>query len=222
LTTSGVTTGLMTARQIAQAALEQLNYLDPAESASDADATVCLRVLNWMLKTMQADGINLWREATTSITWPGATAEQALAANYIDVRACRFQQSTTFERPMGRMELDDYKALPYKSQAGDPLMFCPIKQSGTLRMAVWPVPASSVTLNLDVARVIEDVTALAQNVDLPQEWTEAVYTNVADRMPASYKAALSGIDRQDLTVRAQSLYSLMRDADRPGSYVLTR
>lgn len=222
MTTSGEISGLMTVRDIATAALQQLNYLDPAEAASDADATTAMRVINWTLKTLQADGCNLWRETTVSITWPGATAEQALATRYLDVFACRFQQSATYERAMGRLEWGEYKGYPSKAQAGDPLVFCPIKQVSSLRMAVWPVPASDVTLNLDVARVIEDVTALSQAVDVPQEWTEAVYVNVADRMPSSYKQALGPDERADLSARARSLYALMRDADRPGSYFLTR
>lgn len=221
MTTSGVTTGLMTARQIAQAVLEQVNYQDPAEAASDADAKTVMRVLNWTLKSLTAAGRNQWRNATVAVSWPGATAEQALSTNYVDVFDCRYQQSATYERPMTRETWDQYKLRPNKSQAGDPLVFCPIKQTGTIRMAIWPVPATTVTLNLDVARVIEDVTSLSQTVDVPQEWTETLYMNVADRLPSSFKAALSPDERRDLQNRAAGLLALLRDSDQPDSFQIT-
>jgi hypothetical protein len=223
MATSGVTTGLATARDIITRALELLGLQDPGATLDAALAKVALQHLNWMLKSLQGDGNDGWRQDTVQITWPGATAEQALATNYIDVSAARFVQSATFERPLARWEWAQFKDLPNKAQAGDPYVFCPIKKVGTIHIAVWPVPASSVTLNLDVARVIEDVTSLSQNLDIPQEWTETAYTGLADRLiPVMGTVMVDPNRAADVHQRAASLYSLFRDADRPGSYIFTR
>jgi hypothetical protein len=216
VSTSGTTTGLATAGDIVRRALELIQVFDPGEEVTPADMATGLKHLNWMLKAMQGDGCNLFRDERITITWPGGTVEGSLSPSVIDVIDVRFQQSSTFERQLSRWERGEYNQIPNKAQAGDPLAYTVIKRTGAIRMSVWPVPADDVTLNCDVARVIEDVTAHTQNVDVPQEWTEAVIYNLADRL-----APVFGV-QSPVTDRALALYVMMRDADRPGSYFLTR
>lgn len=216
MTTSGTITYLSTARDLIKGALELIGVADNHEDA-DSYATA-LRQMNWMLKTMQADGCNLWREDEKSITWTAGNQVQTLTPNIMDILDARVVISSTFERTLGRFERGDYVVLPNKAASGAPTLYSFQKRTGNAKMNVWPVPTTDTTINLTVARVIEDVTDLNQTLDLPQEWQETIVYQLADRLCEPFSVALSQpMVAAEVKKRASELYTMLRDYDRPTS-----
>jgi len=213
MATSGVITGSMTAREIVTAAVDEIGYRDADIELQSSDAATCLRTLNWMLKSWQTQGItNLWRVQDVSITWPAATSEVTLDTNYLDLKDVRVRVSG-IDRVLTRFSQSDYAEITTKAQAGAPIAYNLVKTRSTLMLRLWPVPAAETALYADGSRVVEDVSDLSQTLDIPQEWTEAVYVCLADRLPLSFKAGLSPIERAELKARAEGLYATLRAHD---------
>jgi len=223
MSTSGQIGGKLTVAQYITTAMELLGILAPGNEPEADEFDSGIRYLNSMLKGWQSDGCNLWRNEETTITWPADTASCTLSPTVLDVIAARFVQSSDFERYLDRWELADYRILPTKMASGNPTMFAFQKTTGQPILYVWPVPITECELKADVARVTEDVTAIDQEVDIPQEWAECVYYNLAARMAGTM--ATGRVDpRREGQIRqdAAEMYARMSSFDRPGSYTFER
>ncbi len=97
-----------------------------------------------------------------------------------------FTGNTPSETTMGRMNRDQWAALPNKTFAGPrPLQFWFDRTSRYPVMHVWPVPNAAATTSQVVAwvhRHIMDVGTLTQEVEVPQRWYEAVVSGLARKM----------------------------------------
>lgn len=216
--TSGVISGTMTARQLCQAAAKDLGVYSAGEDLSAADGADMMLRLTWMLKSWQADGVNLWRETEGQVNFAAAQRTVTLNPRCLDVLEARLVQSSTFLRPLQRWEIGEYRQLPNPDQPGFPTAFYLQKNVGAITMSVWPVPSQAMTVKFTYSRVIEDVTDLNQTIDVPQEWMETVWTNLAARCIDMFGAAdLNPNAAQRVTVRAQVLEQKLLDNDRPAS-----
>lgn len=218
MATSGTISGTMTALQLCEAAAKDLGIYGAGEDLSAADGADMLLRLNWMLKSWQADGVNLWREENGEVAFPINTATMELDPRCIDVLEARFVQSATFERPLQRWEIGQYQNLPNKTQPGYPVGYYLRKLVDSVTMTLWPVPDADSVVRYTYARVIEDVTDLNQTLDVPQMWMETIWTNLAVRCASMFGA--SRLDANGVVLlqqRAAMLEQKMMDQDRPAS-----
>ncbi|MBI0474224.1 hypothetical protein D9601_02440 [Sphingomonas sp. MA1305] len=217
MTTSGVTTGTMTAQEVVQAALEELGVLSAGERAEGTELEVGIRQLNWMLKSFTARGINQWRKATTIITIPANVRTVTLPPVVEEVTYAAIQAQGSYTRPLARYEAGQYPQIASASR-GFPVGYYVDRQRDACRFSVWPTPAVDTPLIIDVLRVIEDITDPTETLDVPSKWLETVYIALAARM-----ATVMGVTRTDpatatlLAQRAQSFEQLLLDDDRPPS-----
>jgi len=216
--TSGLTSGLMSAGDMITAAMQELGILSAGETPDGDDTILGLRVLNWMLKSFAARGVNLWREEQGSVAFPAGVATIQLDPFCLDIMEARLVQSSTFERPLQRWEGGQYRQIPNKGQRGYPTAFYVAKQTNSLTLTLWPVPSTDSTVLYTYSRVTQDVTDAAQNLDIPQEWTETVYLALASRLASTF-----GVTRIDpntvklVAQRAAAYEQLLLDQDRPSS-----
>jgi hypothetical protein len=170
VTTSGTISSTMQASEIVAAAMQELGVLSAGEAPDGEELELGLRSLNWMLKSWQAKGYNLWRETNGTVTLaPGENYGQ-LDPNIRDVTSARAIVGTGYERQMFRWGREQYQQLPNKLTPGSPTIYYPEKHRDSIWLYVWPVPTDETILVLDYVRVIEDVTDGAQTVDLPPAW----------------------------------------------------
>lgn len=217
MATSGTIDSTMTAGEFMTLAMQEIGALGAGETPTGDEYEAMLPRLNFMLKTWQAKGCNLWRETNGTVTIPADTASGELDPRVIDVQAARVVTGNN-EIQMQRWENGEYRQIPNKAQTGTPIAFYIDKQRDAVNMYVWPVPAAETTIKIDYARVIEDVTATTDNLDVPQQWIETVYMCLAARC-----AALFGATRVDpatvgeIKQRAAELERDLLDMDRPAS-----
>lgn len=218
MTTSGSTSLLLTASDVIKTAYELLGVVQPEEDLTGDQIDTGLKHLNFMMKTWQSDGCNLWRDETATIVWPANCPDAITNVNYFDVVDVRILQAPGYQRVIGRWPRGDYNSLPNKLTPGDPTCYSAWRERGSLRLRLWPVPATDIILYMDIVRVIEDVTAKDQNLDLPQEWTECAYYCLADRL-AKVSGVTDRVGNLAMAIKAQAdeLYIRMRDFDRPSS-----
>jgi hypothetical protein len=170
-----------------------------------------------MLKTWQSRGVNLWRKVTGEITIPANQAAGVLSFNVIDIYAAR-SVSAGQELSMQRWEDGQYNNIPNKLSQGRPMAFYIDKQREAVSIYVWPVPTVDTVLKIDYARVIENVTDVNETLDIPQQWAETVWTNLAVRCATLFGATrLDPAAVQMVTERALGLEQSLLDQDRPSS-----
>jgi hypothetical protein len=212
---SGVTAWSLTARDLITQALRELGVLSSGEEPTSDELSDCLVRLVSLLKSLQAKGANLWRESIATATITANVASVALAAGVRDVVAARLV-GISYNRPLAQWERDDYRNVPNRAQAGDPIAYYVEQAVGSRTLYVWPVPTTGKTLELDVIRQVETITDASQTLDFPEEHQEALYTALAVRC-----AGLFGVQPgPELVARAQQLEREMLDADRPESYFM--
>lgn len=218
MTTSGTISSSMTAQEIVVAAMDDIGAISSGEIPTAQEGQTALRQLNWMLKSWQAKGVNLWRDTQGSVVFPIGTATVTLDPFVIDVMEARLVQTSTFERPLQRWEAGQYRQIPNKASPGFPTAFYINKQRDAVTMTVWPVPSQEMTVLYSYARVIEDVTDLSQTVDVPQEWTEAVWKNLAMLLVPTFGAGELNPQAVALVgARAAQLEQELMNQDRPSS-----
>lgn len=211
-------TSTLNAGECVTTAMQLLGVLDSLSAPSTEDMALGVKQLNWMLKSWQADGMNLWRQTEDTVIVPANTKTVTLDPYCIDVVEARYIQSSTYQRWLQRWEWGQYVVLPNKDSSNDPTIFVLNKQRAAVEMTVWPVPRQDIAIAYTYARVIEDVTTSSSVVDVPQAWLECVYYSLADRLQEVFSVPQTQpAVSQRITARAAQLYTAMKDLDRPQS-----
>lgn len=212
MATSGTISFTMTFREAFTRAMRMAKIVASGETPASDEAEDGMAVANLMLKSWQTD-CNIWRELSDVIATDTATT--VLDPRVMDVPEARIT-ATWGDRPLTRWEWGEYIGLPNKATVGNPAVFVFRRGRDESTLTLWPVPSSTVTISFSAARVIEDIAALDDNLDLPQEWLECFVTNLAVRLSEEYGSDIPGSIYQ----RAEALLTQMRDLDRPASYFM--
>lgn len=209
--TSGTTAWSLTAADMVSQALSELGVVGITAVPKADQMTYGLFHLNALLKSWQSAG---HLETTGTITIPAASGSGALAVYVQEVISAR--HSSTYERQLTRFGRDEYMSIPNKSAVGDPTIFYVSNQRDATVMYVWPVPAAITTIKFDYRRKPDTVTASSETVDWPQEYQDALISNLAVRIAGRFGAEI----KPELAQRADMLRREMEDIERPASYML--
>lgn len=214
MTVSTVTAWSLTARQIISMALEEVAIPGIGKSPKANELQAGLDRLNALLKSWQAKGGNLFRETEADVAITGGDGIVTLPAGVRSVSSVRLVISATNQRLLHPFTRSEYLSLPNKTAVGSPTIYYLSRQRDAAELHIWPVPSTNQTLKIDYARVGFTVMDASETIDIPEEWQEAVYTNLAVQLARVWNAPLP----PELVARAQRLETEMLDADRPDSY----
>lgn len=211
MATSGTINSTMTARAIVTRALKLLGAIGGAQTLSADDGADGLEGLNIMLKSMQADGVNLWRESEVTMTVLAGVQATLITPRVVDIQSARLNYG--YERTLNRWERGEYDQIPNKASLGIPSCYFLDERRNETYLRLWPIQSVDMEIIYTSARVIEDVTDLDQEIDVPQMWLECICYNLAVRL-----YPLFGGERIDVVGQeAARLYDMMRNHDRPAS-----
>lgn len=179
------------AREIISGALRfGLNRLSPGEQ-EDADLfNACLDGLNSIVDAMNGSKTMLWRETlvagsaltgmsgTLGGTWASvAPGSQVLGASYSDGAQ---------DVGISQITVEQYHAIPQKSQAGDPQYFAP---DGGALIYFWPAPVARV-ITLRTMSAASDFADLDTDYVMPAGYKSALQDMLADKMAPSLLGAV--------------------------------
>ena len=183
--------------------------------------------LNAMLMGWQADGINLYRQTQLSLVVaagagvPGNPVSiTPLIMGFEEGRWVVTPPPNLFERPLGTFSYIDYQTLPNKlaGSTSGPSVVMFDKQESASNLYLWPPPTYGGTLNCTVGRSVNNVAVPSDPVDVPNEWTEGVIYNLADRlMDDEGVAAADPATAANIQQRAMVFYGKLLNFDRPNS-----
>lgn len=211
MATSGSIDYSLTARGVCTFALEELRETGADETPDASDMAAVLKRLNLMLKSWQMTGPNIWRQTVGSATLVASTASYVLSPRPHRVIEARYRDTSGRDLPMEELTRSEYYDLPLKTSTGIPTCYYVDHQRSASTLYVWPVPSSvtTETIQYTYQRVFEDLDALENDLDIPQECLELVGTSLAVRC-----FALFGKSDKDLERRAMELRAEFEQSDR--------
>jgi hypothetical protein len=129
---------------------------------------------------------NLWTIYQTSFALTQGLQSVTLTASDVYITEA-FTRTTSNginnDLMLSVMSRSEYAAIPNKAQQSNrPTQF--YLQRSTIPICyLWPTPQdSSVTLYLNIARMVQDVGALSNTLDQPQRWANALTSELAVRL----------------------------------------
>src|SRR3990167_2557520 len=184
MATSGSTDYSLTARQVIEYALRKINVTANGNTPSSEVTDDALVELNVMLKEwMKYDSI--WRLTETSLTPTASTATISMSsANPYRVIDVRYRNTSSIDLPMEELTRQEYYDIPDKTSTGTPTSWYFDPQRATNTLYFWPLfsSVSTETFRVTYQRRYEDVDALSNDIDVPQEHLSVVGYNLASRL----------------------------------------
>lgn len=213
MATSGSTNFAMTAAEMIEKAFLVAKITWPGASPTHAESEGARLDLNLRLKTLSAKE-HLWLLTEGSQALTASTASYAIAAarRMLSVR----RRASSIDTPMCELARAEYYDLPTKAATGTPVNWYFDPQRSTRSLYVWPTAtaavAASTVLHFTYLRVIEDIDALENDPDIPQEWLEAIIYDLAVCLAGQY-GDRSGADISVLRLEAKALMDALASQD---------
>lgn len=178
----------MKAREAIEDALREINVVAVDEAMDAEHIQFGLRKLRRMLLSWQSLDYNVWLKAEQSVTLAAATGIYTLdPVRPLRILGARLS-SHGIETPMEALTREDYDRLPDKASAGRPTSYYYDRQREEARLYVWPVPsAAGETIRITYARQIDPAEKLTDDVDVPDEWGDAVVYGLAVALAPAYQ-----------------------------------
>lgn len=187
MATSGSVDFSLDAREIVTEAFQTAKIIAAGETPNGTESADGMRKLNLLLKTWSAKE-HLWIMTEGSQALTASTQSYAItgARRMLSVR----RRTSSIDTPMNELAREEYYNQPTKSGTGMPVSWYFDPQRSTRTMYVWPTASTAVAadtvLYFTYLRVIEDIDALENDPDVPQEWLEALVYALAARLALSY------------------------------------
>lgn len=194
MSTSGTVSFNMTALELVEKAFSRLGKNSEGRSLSARMWTDGLSSLNLLLKGPLGVTEHLWTKTERSVTLIEDTASYALTpkpGRVLSVRRRLTSGDTITDVPLAELSRQEYFDLSNKTTAPSvPTGWYYDPQSTTGTLYVYPVPdedgATDNTLQLTYLRRIEDMSSTGDDLDMPQEWLDAVVWMLADSLETEY------------------------------------
>jgi len=208
----------LTASEIVEEARSLLGIHADEEPLEAHELTRGLRAFNMMLKEWQAEGvyISTLTEGTLTLTQADVDYTFQAGGNFttvpfeiVDMRITRNSR----DMPMIEMSRQEYYALPNKTSQGYPTQWYYDRQRSTGTLYVWPAPdATAGTLKFTYRRILMDMDNSTNNLDLPQEWYQAVTYGLAKKLMPRYGGAGTP-EGQLVLAEAERSYAVVKGFD---------
>lgn len=195
-------------------ALRKLGVLSVNQTPTAAQAAGAMTEFNLMLKGWQRHE-SLWRLQEGSVTLLANDADYTLSPVPHRVISARYRDANSIDTPMALMTRAEYYDLPQKTITGVPTTFYVDYQRASTVMYVWPLLSSVTTETVKYTYFAkqDDIDSLDDDINIRQEFFEAVGYGLADRLASDY--GRSGTARhQDISLRALTLLEQALDEDR--------
>ena len=163
--------------------IEEAYELAGLELRTGYDAETARRSLNIMFADWSNRGVNLWTidQVATSLT--SGTNSYTLNAYDIDIVSAIIRQvdnNTTTDLQITRIGRTEYLNIPDKDSTGRPTQYFLDRQT-TPVIKLWPTPDSAATYTLiaNTIQRIDDVSASAQDPEVPSRFIPCMASGLA-------------------------------------------
>lgn len=176
--------------QIIADALAMVGAIGPGQTPAGEQVTHAARVLNALVKSVDAEGTFLWRTVRRTLSTTASTASYTLGTDVLDVdEPLRYVISgQTTGNIIRLISRKDYMMISDRTQTGVPSQ-CFVEKllPNTVSITFWPVPsASSDSIEYTAYVRAADFTTGSDTPDFDYRWTEPLVFGLAARLAYSY------------------------------------
>jgi hypothetical protein len=208
MATSGTTTFSLTLLEILEDAWERATT---REIRSGYDFRTATRSYNLLMLDWQSKGYNLWSIASAPLALVANQATYTLPTNALEIVVLTYSTSPAGERPLKRMSLPDYAALPNKLVTGTPVSYLATRNTSTPTVTLYPIPTTAAdTLTVWYTRRIQDAGTAVNSPDAPILFMPALIAGLAYYIAQKTPDGLSRIDALKM-IYEQALDDAMND-----------
>lgn len=215
---SGVIDLHRTASEVVTRALQKLGVLGQGFTASADELATGIDALNEMLKTWSTEGPNLWTKAEQTVSLVSGTQTYTLSPRPRLVYNARWCDAGVEKLPLTEWDAQDWDRFISKASTGlNPTAYYVDKQRTATTISFWPVPTFSsgtYTVKVGYERALQIVEDGADDIDVPEEFAEALVICLAARLAEDFQLSDPNSDR--IRQRAQTLYEQVMGFDRWG------
>lgn len=199
-----------------------LGSLTPPNVPSAYQMTQGIIVANGLMKALQTDGPNLFRQTPTALTVAAMSPTVPIAPYVAGIEEARWLVSPApnqYERPLGRFSWIDYFNLPNKlSAASSPSLYMFDRQRGATQLYIWPVAQVGGIINCTLVRTADDINIPSDPIDVPSEWILGFTYMLADALMEDQGLALADpATAQRISGHAKLWWDKLDNFDRPTS-----
>jgi hypothetical protein len=189
MSTSGSVDYNLTASEIVEKAFHILGKASEGEALTARMASDGLSSLNLLIKTWGAQK-HLWTLTEGTVTLVTGQAAYVLTPKPMRVMSVR-RRTDGIDTPMNEMARQTYFDQPNKTEnPSTPVSFYYDPQRATGTLYLWPAPdanaVSTFTIHTTFLRRMDDMDAAGNDLDMPQEWLQAVVWNLANELETEY------------------------------------
>lgn len=205
MSTSGTQNFNLVANEVIRSAFEVLGIAAEGEAVSADMYRRGKTALNLMIKSWGAQE-HLWLKTERSLMMVGAVPFYSLIPRAMRVISARRRNiQSQIDVPLIEMSRQEYFDMPNKTASPSiPTQFYYDPQTTAGTLYLWPCPsvdtAAQYEIELTYLRRMDDIDASNDDLDIPQEWLEAVVYNLAQRLmfqyPVNDQGMASRIDQQ--------------------------
>ena len=197
MSTSGTTSFNISAQDLIDLSLTDVGANGPAYQDPSLRPHA-MKALNLVMKSIDTKGLFTWRAPRRSISMIAGTSSYLLAEDTYDIDApARYTQSgATYGSQVTPMARDEYMSLPDRTIQGIPMRYYADRSLAAdgieaLTLYLYPVPPTTGdTLEIASALKSQDVTNVAQTLDVNQKWLDAIRWNLTLSLSAAYNVPL--------------------------------
>jgi hypothetical protein len=194
MSTSGTVSFSLNALQMIEKAFGRLGKASEGEPLSARMYTDGLSSLNLLLKGRLGVMEHLFTKTERSVTLVADTAAYVLIpkpGRVLSVRRRYTSGSNITDIPLTELSRQEYFDMAVKTSApSTPNSWYYDPQTTTGTLYVWPAASSTIvsthTLQVTYARRLEDMLTTTDDLDMPQEWLDAVVWLLADDLETQY------------------------------------
>lgn len=191
MSTSGTAAYSLTALQIIDAAFRNLGVAQEGEALTPSMYQDGLRGLNLLIKTWGAK-YHLWTYEEGTFALVADTPSYTITPKPLRITDVRYRYiASQIDVPMSEMSRQEYFDQPTKTTSPSiPVNFYFDPQTTTGTLYLWPCPSAAAALQYTIhytyVRRMDTMLASNDDLDLPQEWLEAIIWNLSRRLLTQY------------------------------------
>jgi len=217
MATSGTRDGAFTVAQIITDALKLIQVGIGGETLEAEYLAEGITTLKLMGRAWSIKGVRLWLHETQSVALVAATSSYSITKRPLEVYQA-YRRVDDQDTPIRLVTKEEYSRFPDKTTTGAPFAAWVDRQRTATTAYVYPVPTATevtdgMTLRFDIKRPIEDVTAGAEDMEVPAEVVPAVIYNLAIWIAPKFSKSPS----KEVIALAGDAFSDFEGQDREGS-----
>ena len=185
MASSGVTTFTLTVQELIDLSLIDIGALPVGETPTAAEMSDAIRRLNLLLRSLENDGVHLWKVDTQTVSATASDYTYDLAAGTNKLLHAYISYNDV-DTPLNLLTQVQYDEISNKDATGVPTDVCVLYNSDPPSILLYPVPDASYTITYRRTRQADSFTAAAETLDVSDNALPMVQKGLAYWLANSY------------------------------------